>query len=871
MKTNKEKVYDTVQKKILSGKYSDGITTSQVADITHIHRSNVSKLLNELVREKRLNKTNGRPVKFQLPTDYQSNVPSSVFTTLIGHEGSLRKQIQLAQAAVLYPKESLNMVIISNPGTGRSLFVNKIYDFAKQTGVLETANQLIKINCKNYSHDYETLNETLVGDKDKRSVNALEKVQGGILFIDNAELLNSKDIERLIDSVNQRKKQSNTLLIIGTNEDNKDLFSTKIPISIELPDYHERPISERFELVNQFFHIEAINSNRIIKVDSDVVKALIVNTYENNIDHLEIEIKNISAKAYLRVINDSKQHILVNNNDLNPQTRKGLINIKFYQEELYHLFGKRETLYYGPEDGYISIDNLRGRTENLELYDSMNQQYEELTLRGFDTQSIATVLNSHINNLFDQFNYKEDRKSTYNLSSLSTIVDQKIIDLVQEFMEQCTDTLRHQYSSSVFFGLCLHIHSLIQLKLIKKRVNNEQIVQIIQDYPTEYALSAQFTEKLQNKFGIEIPIDEIVIITMFIIETDESETQTQTVLLYILHGDNVATSLMKVTNQLTQLKNSYAYDLALNKAPKEAMKEIEQLMHQIDEGKGIIVIYDMGSIKPIVESIAEKTSLKIRLIQVPISLIGLEIARQSSSSNDIDYIYHHALNNINKLLGVDKDEEKLNLIITLCHTSEGGAIQMKQYIEEHSKLNDRVVAMSVTDKENLTSQVMELRRNYNIRAFVGTFDPYLLGIPFISFGKVFEHDPENLDKVLTFSPIIESHSLYEGIYKNFEENFNYTPINQLKEVLPDVAENFYERYELNKDESIGLFMHFGAMIERMLSGEDLIYQPDMEKITNLYNQDYTFISQQMKVLEKAFDIIITDHEIAILITIVNKL
>src|SRR5699024_6433359 len=141
---------------------------------------------------------------------------------------------------------------------------------------------------------------------------------------------------------------------------------------------------------------------------------------------------------YLRVINDSKRHVLVNHNDLNPQIRKGLINVKFYQEELYTLFGNRETLYYGPEDGYISIGNLRGRTENIELYDSMNKQYEELTLRGFDTQSITTVLNNHINNLFDQFNYKEGRQDTYNLSNLSTIVDQKIIDLVQDFMEQCT-------------------------------------------------------------------------------------------------------------------------------------------------------------------------------------------------------------------------------------------------------------------------------------------------------------------------------------------------------------------------------------------------------------------------------------------------
>ena len=97
---------------------------------------------------------------------------------------------------------------------------------------------------------------------------------------------------------------------------------------------------------------------------------------------------------------------------------------------------------------------------------------------------------------------------------------------------------------------------------------------------------------------------------------------------------------------------------------------------KIDKGQGVIVIYDMGSIKTMLETIEEETNIKIRLINMPITLIGIDIARRCSMESDIDYIYHLTHLEMNKMRNY---EEKLNqVIVTLCHTGEGGAIQLKR-------------------------------------------------------------------------------------------------------------------------------------------------------------------------------------------------
>lgn len=71
MKTNKERIYELIR--LYAAKDAEsGLTTQSLAAALHISRSNVSSLLNELVTEKRLAKTEGRPVRYYLDSEEES-------------------------------------------------------------------------------------------------------------------------------------------------------------------------------------------------------------------------------------------------------------------------------------------------------------------------------------------------------------------------------------------------------------------------------------------------------------------------------------------------------------------------------------------------------------------------------------------------------------------------------------------------------------------------------------------------------------------------------------------------------------------------------------------------------------------------------
>ena len=53
------------------------------------------------------------------------------FQELIGNEGSLKTAIEQAKSAVLYPPNGLPMLITGESGVGKSLFSEKVFEYAK--------------------------------------------------------------------------------------------------------------------------------------------------------------------------------------------------------------------------------------------------------------------------------------------------------------------------------------------------------------------------------------------------------------------------------------------------------------------------------------------------------------------------------------------------------------------------------------------------------------------------------------------------------------------------------------------------------------------------------------------------------------------
>nr|WP_286208007.1 PRD domain-containing protein [Clostridium caldaquaticum] len=795
---------------------------------------------------------------------------------MIGYNDSLRNAIQLAKAAILYPRSSLNVLLSSKTGCGTTYFASLMFEFAKERGVLSKDAPYIKIDCRHFSKNVSVLNDEIFGSQGDLNNSCFVRAQEGMLFIDNIDLLDAKQQSFLFGFLDSGKIYSedksksldcsDLFLVLACSPQSGLQISRMIPVIIELPELKDRSMKERFDLINYFFQVEAANSDRSIEVTAESIKALLLSDFNYNVKELQLDIKAACANAYVRVVNESEQDICVCVNDFKKQIRKSLLKLKSYNNEIDLLIGNRELIIYDK-----NIDN-QGHHDSysiFDMYSEIKKQYDELSNLGINDRGIKNVINTHIRNLFKKYRYYNGFDNLNNLEQLSKIVDPRIINMVTDFLSISKKELGINFKPNVFYGLCLHINSLLTLNLNQQRVDNDQIVKIVQNYPQEYAASVQFASVLKEKINLDLPVSEIVLIAMFLIETDENNDDEHPVLLYIMHGSGTASSLKDVTNSLTHCNNAYSYDLTLEMGTRQAMEEIKSLIQKIDCGKGVIVIYDMGSIKTMLETIAEEIDVKIRYINIPITLIGIDIARKCSMESDIDYVYHMANVEINNM---KKNEEKHNnIIITLCYTGEGGAIQLKRYIDQYSKLGMKTIALSISSRNELLKEVLALQKTYNIHSFVGTYDPKLFGIPYISIEKVFKSSKEDLDRILMFEPV-NSHSInYNDVYKYLEEQFRYVSISKLKTVLPNIIDEFSILYPFTEEQRVGLFMHLACLVERLLEGKSIIDNADKNKIISIFEEDYQAIVRILKTLEKTFKIIINDSEIANIIMIVKKI
>lgn len=875
MKTTKEIIFEFVQKELMTDEnYKDGISTLAVANEFNLQRSNVSTILNELVKEERLQKTNTRPVLYKLLQTTQA-LSYSDDKILIGSEGSLSKALQIAKAAILYPKNSLNVLVSAKPGCGTTYFVYMMYLYAKQAKVFTDDAMFFKVNCRHFKENIDELDDLLF----KTATGELEKsyfglAKGGMLFIDNADLLNAYQKNLLSDFLEtgiiyseDRKKVldcHDVFLVLSCNPGSEAQMSQKIPMVIELPELKDRPLQERLDLINYFFTIEANNAKRNIELKRDVLEALLLADIPHNIKGLEFEIKKASATACVRVMDTSEASIEVTISDLNQETQRSLIRMRTQSNEISQLLGTQELFIYDCSHGFKSCVDIKSK----DLYEEMKEQYIELSKRGVNVETIHDVINNHVTNLFEQYKYYQSFNSTYDIEQLSKIVDSKLIHLVQNLMGQCKDQLQRDFKSHVFYGLCLHMNSLLTLPLDHKRVDNEKVIHIVQDYPKEYAISSQFVQKFEEVFGIHLSMEEIVIITMFLLKDDDS-VEVKPQLLYIFHGNGIASSFKEVTNTLTHCNNAYSYDLLLDKDSKDALEEIRSLILRIDNGAGVIVIYDMGSIKTMLDTIAEESNVKIRYIYFPITLVGLDVARKCMQEEDLDYIYHTTVREVSNMF-IQKSSRK-SVIITLCHTGEGGAYQLKQYIDQYSKLGMKTIPFSISKRDLLIQQIMDLKKIYNIHCFVGTYDPKLMGIPFISMTKIFENKPEDLDKILMFEPLQSKQVDYSAVYSFLEEQFKCISVSKLKSVLPSVIDQLEIIYSLNADQKVGLFVHIACLLENCKQGVRGVADKKTAEVLKNYEEDVKTVSKILKPLEKMFNLIIDDNQIATIIMILNRL
>ena len=108
---------------------------------------------------------------------------------------------------------------------------------------------------------------------------------------------------------------------------------------------------------------------------------------------------------------------------------------------------------------------------------------------------------------------------------------------------------------------------------------------------------------------------------------------------------------------------------------------------------------------------------------------------------------------------------KPQVIITLCMTGGGAAVQVKNYISQHIHLeNTEIIPLAISDREYLLKKVNQISKNQKIACVIGVYNPELY--EFIIFhSKLFDTPPDKLDILLSLETAQSVMSVnYDAIY-----------------------------------------------------------------------------------------------------------
>ncbi|WML34846.1 sigma 54-interacting transcriptional regulator [Clostridium sp. OS1-26] len=170
-----DNVYETL-KKLCSKDYAkngkiNGFSAVEISEVINIQRTNASSDLNKLYKNNLIEKVSGKPVLYKIKDkDIESNVnevriSKDVFDDIIGATFSLKNASQQARAAIIYPPNGLHTLLLGETGTGKSMFAETMYKYAKEIRKIKANASFVAFNCADYANNVQLLMSHIFGVK----------------------------------------------------------------------------------------------------------------------------------------------------------------------------------------------------------------------------------------------------------------------------------------------------------------------------------------------------------------------------------------------------------------------------------------------------------------------------------------------------------------------------------------------------------------------------------------------------------------------------------------------------------------------------------------------------------------------------------
>lgn len=498
-----------------------GVTTIELSKTLNLERSNISKDLNLLVKNKKIFKQISRPVKYFINNPYINKevLNKSNIDNLALLYPSLQGSITLAKTSIMYPPNGMNSLIIGDTGVGKSMLAKLMHEYACE--FKKTQIPYIHFNCSDYATNPQLLVSHLFGVKKGTFTGAttdriglIEKANNGIIFLDEIHNLTSEGQEMLfiymdtgyfrrLGEISEQRKSS-AMIICATNKDiNSNLLATftrRIPIKITLPSLEERDLHERLSLIELFLKEESQKINEDIFISKNAIFSLLLYKCTNNIGQLKSDITLAVANSYFEYIVHNKKYIKINSVDLPSHVRlKSDFNMQNEEKALKILsklkFNSDEYIYYNKNSKILKHSIIKIKDDILnEFSDAL------ISLCNLPKNKI----DEHTNALFSNYiNTLNSSSSKYKFR----LNDNAFIKLLDKFNKYNLAINDYPKFTSIFK---IHIDMIYdRIDLLNLDVNIP-IAKLKNIYPALYDITSKLHYDIEDIYNVTLSESEFL-------------------------------------------------------------------------------------------------------------------------------------------------------------------------------------------------------------------------------------------------------------------------------------------------------------------------------------------------------------------------
>jgi len=869
----------------------NGVSASEIAEELNITRANASNDLNKLVSAGKAKKIKGKPTLFIALNEENGIANVSGINKFAEANPSLYAAVEQAKAAILYPPNGMNILLLGETGVGKSTFARLIYKYAVEMNVKAKDSPFITFNCADYANNPQLLLGQLFGVKkgsytgaDFDKVGLLEKADGGILFLDEVHRLPAEGQEMFFTFMDRGvyrrlgetecERSARVLIITATTEDpNATLlktFTRRIPMVITIPSLKNRGMEERFNLIKQFMIEESGRLGKSIKVSINSIKAFLSYDCENNIGQLKSDVQLACAKAYADFLSNKKDEIKISSLELPTYIAEGLYKETEHRQlwnklidinKRYYIFGKEEE-----KEIFDKSETSRN------IYEMLDIKTIELKARGINGNEFEEEMENNIEDYFkkymSKFNYKIDT------TNIENFVEPHTMKVVEKVINFCEAELKRKLDKKIYYALAVHINNSIDRIRRNRKIENPKLNGIRKEFNREFNIAIDALKIIEQELDINMPVAEAGFITIFLTYNNEKikKTHRNVKVIIIAHGSSTATSMADAVNRLLGIKYIKGINAPIEEKPQITLEKTKEYIMQNNVKSDILFLVDMGSLATFGKEIEKEFNLKTRTIPLASTLHCIEATRKAMLGYSLDEIYRETLevnnlydNNALDYIPEEHHERKL-AIITICTTGEGSAKTMKSVLEKAIKFESSlldIVPVNFIGKESVYDRLEKISSNYEIICLVSPFE-LEVDYPQFKLDDIIEgNSTESIQDLVNREKVyIKMEETLEDQLKNIDGK---TILSDIKNFCKTVTKTLNIR--LTSNALIGITLHMACMVDRLCGGGEINEYANKEVYIKENLELYRLIKSECAFLNTKYKIVISDDEICYLMNL----